>query len=61
MPDGATLLRVVPRGTAVQGVLRLRSGAGAAVVGLRELVRVGLVPDVRPGLVVPGQSGSSGE
>lgn len=67
VPDGATLLRVVPRGTAVQGVLRLRSGAGAAVVGLRELVRVGLVPDVRPGLVVPGQprqpdqSGSSGE
>lgn len=61
VPDGATLLRVVPRGTAVQGVLRLRSGAGAAVVGLRELVRVGLVPDVRPGLVQAPRQSSSGE
>lgn len=60
VPDGATLLRVAPRGTALQGVLRLRSGAGAAAVGLRELVRVGLVPDVRPGLVLADQS-SSGE
>lgn len=61
VPEGATLLRVEPRGTSVQGVLQLRSQAGAAVVGLRELVRVGLVPDVRPGLVQPGQSGSSAE
>lgn len=61
VPEGATLLWVEPRSTSVQGVLQLRSPAGAAVVGLRELVRVGLVPDVRPGLVGTGQSGSSSE
>ena len=58
VPQRASLLRVEPRGTSVRGVLRLRSGAGAAVVGLRELVRVGLVPDVRPGL---GSAQSSSE
>ena len=44
------LLRLVPSGTGVQGSLRVTDDAGVAVVGVRQLVREGLVPDVRPGL-----------
>lgn len=50
VPGRAALLRVVPQGTPVQGSLVQSSPAGTAVVGLRELVREALVPDVRPGL-----------
>ena len=50
VPGRAALLRVVPQGTPVAGSLVLGNGDGAAVVGLRELLREGLVPDVRPGL-----------
>ena len=50
VPGRAALLRVVPSGTSIRGTLLLRSPAGAAAVGLRELAREGLVPDVRPGL-----------
>ncbi len=50
IPGRAALLRVVPDGTPVEGSLVLTSGDGAAVVGLRKLLREGLVADVRPGL-----------
>lgn len=50
VPARAVLLRLVPNGTPVVGSLVLEDPDGAAVVGLRDLLRVGLVPDVRPGL-----------
>ncbi len=50
VPGRAALLRVTPQGTPVVGSLVLGNDDGAAVVGLRELLREGLVPDVRPGL-----------
>lgn len=50
VPGRAALLRVEPQDTSVEGALVLTNADGAAVVGLRELLREGLVPDVRPGL-----------
>lgn len=50
VPGRTALLRLVPTGTSVLGTLLLRSAEGTAAVGLRELAREGLVPDVRPGL-----------
>ncbi|WP_193604543.1 DUF5719 family protein [Nocardioides dongkuii] len=49
LPRTAVLVEVVPDRTAVRGAV-LTTGDGAAVVRLRELVRSGLVPGVRPGL-----------
>jgi hypothetical protein len=48
LPDGATLLRITPDGTSLIGAV-LVQGRGSTVVPLRELVRTGLIPDVRPG------------
>ena len=48
LPEGATLLTVTPDGTSVIGAV-LVQGRGSTVVPLRELVRTGLIPDVRPG------------
>jgi hypothetical protein len=53
VPAGARLARIVPDKTSIVGSLVLRSPAGVTVLGLRELVREALVPDVRPGL--PGR------
>lgn len=51
LPRGAALVRVTPRRTAVHSaVLVTGAGAGAAVVGFRELVTDALIPDVHPGL-----------
>ena len=50
VPGRAALLRVEPQDTSVEGALVLTNADGAAVVGLRELLREGLAPDVRPGL-----------
>ena len=49
LPEGATLVQVTPAGGALRGVVVSQAG-GAAVVGLHDLVRTGLVPDVRPAL-----------
>jgi hypothetical protein len=49
LPKGASLVEVTPTGTAVRGVVVVQDD-GAAVVGLHELVRTGLVPHVRPAL-----------
>ncbi len=49
LPDKAVLVTVTPTGTSVRAAVLL-SGAGTAVVPLRELVLTGLVPDVRPGV-----------
>ena len=49
LPEGATLVQVTPVGGALRGTVVSQDG-GAAVLGLHELVRTGLVPDVRPAL-----------
>ena len=49
LPKGATLVQVTPRGGALRGVVVAQDG-GATVLGLHDLVRTGLVPDVRPAL-----------
>jgi hypothetical protein len=49
LPEGAVLVQVTPRATAVHGAV-VTVGGGAAAIGLHELVRTGLVPDVRPAL-----------
>jgi hypothetical protein len=49
LPPKTVLVQVTPSGTAVRGALVVEDG-GASVTGLHELVRTGLVPDVRPAL-----------
>jgi hypothetical protein len=49
LPDRAVLVQVTPTATAVRGAV-ISVDEGAAVLGLRELVRTGLVPDLRPAL-----------
>jgi hypothetical protein len=49
LPPKAVLVQVTPSGTGVRGALVVEDG-GAAVTGLRQLVRTGLVPAVRPAL-----------
>lgn len=49
VPAKAVLVSVVPERTSVTGAVVV-SGPGTAVVPLRDLVRNGLIPDVRPGL-----------
>jgi hypothetical protein len=49
LPRGAVLAQVTPTGAPVRGVLVVQD-QGAAVIGLHELVRTGLVPDLRPAL-----------
>lgn len=49
LPQKAALLTITPERTSVIGAV-LVTGDGAAVVRLHELVRSGLIPDVRPGL-----------
>lgn len=49
LPKRTVLVQVTPTGTGVRAALLVEDG-GAAVTGLRELVRTGLVPDVRPAL-----------
>ena len=49
LPDGASLVTLVPERASVHAAV-LVSGSGTAVVPLRELVLTGLVPDVRPGI-----------
>jgi hypothetical protein len=49
LPEGAVLVEVTPTATAVRGAVVAVEG-GATVIGLRELVRTGLVPDLRPAL-----------
>jgi hypothetical protein len=49
LPPKAELVQVTPRGTAVRGAVVVEDG-GATVIGLRDLVRTGLVPNVRPAL-----------
>jgi hypothetical protein len=49
LPPKATLVSVKPSQSPVIGAVQV-TGRGAAVVPLAELVRNGLIPDVRPGL-----------
>jgi hypothetical protein len=49
LPEDVTLVQVTPTGTAVRGAVVVVDG-GATVIGLHELVRNGLVPDLRPAL-----------
>jgi hypothetical protein len=49
LPPKTVLVQVTPSGTGVRGALVVEDG-GAAVTGLRQLVRTGLVPAVRPAL-----------
>lgn len=49
LPAKATVVSVVPQRTDVTGAVQV-TGNGTAVVPLTELVRSGLIPDVRPGL-----------
>ncbi|MCW2796369.1 DUF5719 family protein [Nocardioides sp.] len=48
VPKGAVLLTVTPERTPIIGAV-LVQGQGATVVPLRQLVRSGLIPDIRPG------------
>jgi Family of unknown function (DUF5719) len=50
LPPNATLVSVVPSRVSVVGAVQVTGAGGAAVVPLVELVRNGLIPDVRPGL-----------
>ena len=50
LPPKATLVSVVPSRASVVGAVQVTGPGGAAVVPLVELVRNGLIPDVRPGL-----------
>jgi hypothetical protein len=49
LPKGTVLVQVTPSRAAVRGAVVVQDG-GAAVMGLHELVRTGLVPDIRPAL-----------
>ena len=49
LPERAVLVQVTPSGTTLRGAVVVTDG-GAAVLGLRDLVMTGLVPDVRPAL-----------
>jgi len=49
LPEGTVLVQVTPSGTGVRGAVVVEDG-GAAVIGLHELVRTALVPNVRPAL-----------
>lgn len=49
LPTGAALLTITPERTSMIGAVLLL-GDGASVVRLHELVRSGLIPDLRPGL-----------
>jgi hypothetical protein len=49
LPPRAVLVQVTPGGTTLRGAVVVTEG-GAAVLGLRDLVMTGLVPDVRPAL-----------
>jgi hypothetical protein len=55
LPRGTALVRVASQRTAVSAAVVV-TGQGATVVPLEELVRRGLVPSVRPGLLEPAQS-----
>lgn len=49
LPKGAELVQVTPTGTTLHGAVVVEDG-GATVIGLRDLVMTGLVPNVRPAL-----------
>jgi hypothetical protein len=49
LPARTVLVQVTPTGTGIHGAVVVEDG-GATVIGLHELVRTGLVPDVRPAL-----------
>lgn len=49
LPEGTDLVRVTPRRAEVAASVVVTGGRGSTVVPLRELVRVALIPDVRPG------------
>ena len=49
LPEGATLVQVTPAGGTLRGAV-VSEAEGATVLGLFDLVRTGLVPDVRPAL-----------
>ena len=49
LPEDAVLVQVTPTATTIRGAVTVVDG-GAAVLGLHELVRTGLVPDLRPAL-----------
>ena len=49
LPPRTVLVQVTPSGTGVRGAIVVEDGGGT-VIGLHELVRTGLVPDVRPAL-----------
>ncbi len=49
LPPRTVLVQVTPSGTGVRGAVVIEDG-GATVIGLHELVRTGLVPQVRPSL-----------
>ena len=49
LPARTVLVQVTPTGAGVRGALVVQDG-GATVIGLRQLVRTGLVPAVRPAL-----------
>lgn len=49
LPTGAALLTITPERTSMIGAVLLL-GNGSSVVRLHELVRSGLIPDLRPGL-----------
>ena len=56
LPKDAVLVQVTPTATTIRGAVTVVDG-GAAVLGLHELVRTGLVPDLRPALPCPTTSG----
>jgi hypothetical protein len=49
LPKDAVMVQVTPSGTGVRGAVVVTDG-GAAVLGLRDLILTGLVPNVRPAL-----------
>jgi hypothetical protein len=49
LPPRTVLVQVTPSGTGIRGAVVIEDG-GATVIGLHELVRTGLVPDVRAAL-----------
>lgn len=50
LPKKATLVSVQPSKTSIVGAVQVTGPGGATVVPLLEMVRNGLIPDVRPGL-----------
>ena len=49
LPPKTVLVQVTPTGSGVRGAVLVEDG-GATVIGLHQLVRTGLVPNVRPAL-----------